>query len=163
MKLCIPPPRLSQASKNMRLLWLGIKMKWYVSSLLLDFYHHHGIVQLFIFKMYSIVRAPCGFSRRFEDGSFSMQTKMKICSNLHWWMKMWRTQISGLLKNEDNQLPHLLKMKIPFLTLLKTEDLKTPLKMRRKWRPCRVQGVPLYDYQVPALISVLIYFIVILR
>ena len=65
---------------------------------------------------------------------------MKICSNLHWRMKMWRTQISGLLKNEDYQLPHLLKMKIVFLKALKTEDLKTPLKkMCRKWRPCHVQ------------------------
>ena len=29
---------------------------------------------------------------------------MKTCSNLHWRMKMWRTQISGLLKNEDYQI-----------------------------------------------------------
>ena len=43
-------------------------------------------------------------------------------------MKMWRTQISDLLKNEDYQLSHLLKMKIAFLKLLKTEDLKTHLK-----------------------------------
>ena len=75
--------------------------------------------------------APCGFSGRFEDGSFSMKTKM-ICSNLHWRMKMWRTQISGLLNNEDYQLPHLLKMKIAFLKLLKTEDLNTPLKNVKK-------------------------------
>ena len=62
---------------------------------------------------------------------------MKICSNLHWRMKMWRTQISGLLKNEDYRLPHLLKMKIAFLKLLKTEDLKTPLKNVKN-----VQGAP---------------------
>ena len=31
----------------------------------------------------AIFGAPCGFSGRFEDGSFSMKTKMKICSNLH--------------------------------------------------------------------------------
>ena len=77
-----------------------------------------------------IIGAPCRFSGRLEDGSFSMKTKMKICSksNLHWRMKKWRTRISGLLKNEDSQLPYLLKMKIVFLKALKTEDLKTPLK-----------------------------------
>ena len=35
--------------------------------------------------------------------------------------------MSGLLKNEDYQLPHMLKMKIAFSKLLKTKDLKTPL------------------------------------
>ena len=29
------------------------------------------------------IGAPCGFSGRFQDGSFSMKTEMKICSNLH--------------------------------------------------------------------------------
>ena len=88
------------------------------------------------------VGARCGFSGRFEDGSFSMKTKMKICSNLHWRMKMWRTQISGLLKNEDYQLPHLLKMKIAFLKLLKTEDLKTPLKNVKKVKIMSCAGSP---------------------
>ena len=82
----------------------------------------------------SYVGAPCGFSGRFEDGSFGMKTKMKIFSNLHWRMKMWRAQISGLLKNEDYQLPHSLKMKIAFLKLLKSEDLKTPLKNVKKMK-----------------------------
>ena len=35
--------------------------------------------------------------------------------------------MSGLLKNEDYQLPSMLKIKIAFSKLLKTEDLKTPL------------------------------------
>ena len=71
--------------------------------------------------------AFCGFSGRFEDASFSMKTKMKICSNLHWRIKMWKPQISGLLKNEDYQLPHLLKMNIALLKLLTTEDVKNTL------------------------------------
>ena len=37
-----------------------------------------------------------------------------------------------VLKNENYQLPHLLKMKNAFLKLLKTEDLKTPLKNVKK-------------------------------
>ena len=86
--------------------------------------------------------APCGLSGRFEYGSLSMKTKMKIFSNLHWRMKMWRTQISGLLKNEDYQLPHLLKMKIAFLKLLKTEDLKTSLKNVRKVKTMSCAGSP---------------------
>ena len=39
-----------------------------------------------------------------------------------------------LLKNEDYELPHLLKMKIAFLKLLKTEDLKNPLKTVKKMK-----------------------------
>ena len=73
--------------------------------------------------------APCGFSGRFEDGSFSMKAKMKICSNLHWRMKMWRSQISGLLKNEDYQL---------------TEDLKTRLKNVKKMKTMSCAGSPTY-------------------
>ena len=88
------------------------------------------------------VGAPCGFSGRFEDHSFSMKTKMKICSNIHWRMKMWRTQISGLLKNEDYQLPHSLKMNIAFLKLLKTEDLKTPLENVKKMKTMSCAGSP---------------------
>mgnify|MGYP001796337641 CR=1 FL=1 len=67
---------------------------------------------------------------------------MKICSNLHWRMKMWRTQISGLLKNDDYQLLHLLNMKIAFLKLLKTEDLKTPLKDVKKMKTVSCAGSP---------------------
>ena len=78
--------------------------------------------------------APCGFSGRFEEGSFRMKTKMKICSNLYWRITMRRSQISGLLKNEDFLLPYLLKMKIAFLKLLKTEDLKTPLENVKKMK-----------------------------
>ena len=40
--------------------------------------------------------APCRFSGRFEDGSFSMKTKMKICFNPHWRMRMWRIQIFSI-------------------------------------------------------------------
>ena len=50
---------------------------------------------------------------------------------------------SGLLKNEDYQLPHLLKMKIAFLKLLKTEDLKTPLKNVKKMKTMSCAGSPL--------------------
>ena len=82
--------------------------------------------------MFNNIGAPCRFSGRFEDGSFSLKTKMKTCSNLNWRMKMWRTQISSLLKNEDYRLPHLLKMKIAFLKLLKTGELKTPLENVKK-------------------------------
>ena len=94
---------------------------------------------------FQIVGAPCGFSRRFEDGSFSMKTKMKICSDLHWRREMWRTQISGLLKKEDYQLPHLLKMKIAFLKLLKTEDLKTHLKNVKKMKTMSCVGSPKFE------------------
>ena len=71
--------------------------------------------------------APNGFLGRFEDANLSLKTKMKICSNLHRRMKMWRTQFSSMLKNEDvknlvflclmnedKTLPHLLKMKNAF-------------------------------------------------
>ena len=57
-------------------------------------------------------------------------------------MKMRRIQISDLLKNEDNQLPHLLKMKIAFLKLLKIEDLKTPLKTVKKMQTMSCAGSP---------------------
>ena len=96
------------------------------------------------------IGAPCRFSGRFEDGSFSMKTKMKICSNLQWRMKMWRTQISGLLKNEDYQLPRLLKMKIAFLKLLKTGDLKTPLKKLLKMKTTLCAGSPRIDHVAEA-------------
>ena len=79
--------------------------------------------------------APCGFSGRFEDGSFSMKMKMKIFSNLHW-------RISGFLKSEDYQLPQLLKMRIAFLKLLKTEDLKTPYKNVKKMNTMSCAGSP---------------------
>ena len=66
---------------------------------------------------------------------FCMEPKMKSCSNLHWRMKMWRIQTSGLLKNEDYKLPNLVvKMKIAFLNLLKIEDLKTSNKNVKKMK-----------------------------
>ena len=95
------------------------KIQWYILDRLTDWLPFIGVVE---------IGAPCGFSGRFEDGSFSMMTKMKICNNLHWRMKMWRTQISGLLKNEYYRL----KMKIAFIKLLKTEELKTCLKIVKK-------------------------------
>ena len=87
-------------------------------------------------------RVPCRFSGRFEDGGFSMKMIMKICSNLYWRMKMWRNQISGLLKSEDYRLPHLMKMNIAFLKLLKTKDLKTPLKNMKKMKTMSCAGSP---------------------
>ena len=83
------------------------------------------------------IGAPC----RFEDASLSWKTKMKICSKLKWRMKMWRTQFTCMLKNEDKTLPHLLKTKIAFwkkLWRLKTRRAR--LKIRRKWILLRVQG-----------------------
>ena len=68
-------------------------------------------------------------------------------------MKMWRTQISGLLKNEDNQLPHLLKMKTAFLKLLKTKDLKTPLKIVKKMKTMSCTGSPSYAHMSEGHIS----------
>ena len=53
--------------------------------------------------------------------------------------------MSGLLKNEDYQLPHMLKMKIAFLTLVKTEDLKIPLKNVKKEKTISCAGSPIYS------------------
>ena len=58
---------------------------------------------------------------------------------------MRRIQISYLLNNEDYQLPHLLKVKIAFLKLLKTEDLKTHLKNVKKMKTMTCAGSPHYD------------------
>ena len=55
-------------------------------------------------------------------------------------MKMQRIQISDLLKNEDYQFAHLLKMKIAISKLLKTEDLKTPLKTVKKMKTMSCAG-----------------------
>ena len=56
---------------------------------------------------------------------------------------MW--QIFGLLKNEGYQLPYLLKMDIAFLKLLKTEDLKTPLKNVKKMKTMSCVGSPKFE------------------
>ena len=55
---------------------------------------------------------------------------------------MRRTQISGLLKNEDYKLPQLLKTKIAFLKLLKTEELKTHIKNVKKRKTMSCAGSP---------------------
>ena len=74
---------------------------------------------------------------------FCMEPKMKICSNLHWRMKMWRIQTSSLLKNEDYKLPNLVvKMKIAILKLLKIEDLKTSFKNVKKMKTISCAGSP---------------------
>ena len=79
-------------------------------------------------------RAPCGFSRRFEDVVLTWRRRWRFVPTYIKEWRLWRTQISGLLKNEDYQLPHLLKVKIAFSKLLKTEDLKTPLKNVKKMK-----------------------------
>ena len=56
---------------------------------------------------------------------------------------MLRTKISGSLKNEDYELPHLLKMNIVFSKLLKTEDLKTIHKNVRKMKTMSCAGSPM--------------------
>ena len=53
-----------------------------------------------------------------------------------------KTQISGLLKNEYFQLPHLWEMKIDFLKQLKTEGLKTPLKNVKQMKTMSCAGSP---------------------
>ena len=59
---------------------------------------------------------------------------------------MLRTLIFGLLKNEDYQLPHLLKMKTAFLKMWKTKDLKTPLKIVKKMKTMSCTGSPSYAH-----------------
>ena len=48
-----------------------------------------------------------------------------------------------MLKNEGYQLPDLLKIKIAFLKLLKTEDLKTPIKNVKKMKAMSCAGSPI--------------------
>ena len=47
-------------------------------------------------------------------------------------------------KNEDETLPHLLKMKIAFRKMLKTEDLKSPVKDAKKMKTMSCAGSPLH-------------------
>ena len=79
----------------------------------------------------------CRFSGRFEDGKFCLKTKMKISFTLHWRLKMWRTQIYFMLKNENNHFQNLLKMKMAFLKIWRFLS-----KLWRKWRRLCVQGAP---------------------
>ena len=67
---------------------------------------------------------------------------MKIHFHLYWRVKMWRTQIFGLLKSEDYKLSHLSKMKIAFWKLVKTEDLKIPIKNAKKMKIRSCAGSP---------------------
>ena len=53
-----------------------------------------------------------------------------------------KNQKSDLLKFEDYNLPHLLKMKIAFLILLNTEDLKTSIKNVKKIKKMSCAGSP---------------------
>ena len=58
----------------------------FVSNLIISVnsrYQRRDVFKLNPCNDIKIIGAPCGFSGRFEDGSFSMKTKMKICSNLH--------------------------------------------------------------------------------
>ena len=65
---------------------------------------------------------PSGLLGRFDDANFSLKTKMKICSNLHWIMKMWRIQSMRMLKKEDETLPHFITMKAASWKMLETEN-----------------------------------------
>ena len=47
-------------------------------------------------------------------------------------------------KNEDETLPHLLKMKIAFWKMLKTEDLKSAVKDAKKMKTVSCAGSPIY-------------------
>ena len=80
--------------------------------------------------------APCGFSGRFENGNYSLQTKMKISFTLYWRMKMWRTQFSQMLKSEDHKFSkNLCRCRLQFKIRWRSST-----KLWRKWRPHRVQG-----------------------
>ena len=62
----------------------------------------------------------------------------EVSMTLHWRLKMWRPQISFMLKIEDYHFLNLFKRKILFSKFLKNEDLKILTKLWRKWRPLRV-------------------------
>ena len=47
-------------------------------------------------------------------------------------------------KNEDKTLPHLLKMKIAFWKMLKTEDLKSTVKDAKKMKTVSCARSPIY-------------------
>ena len=98
-----------------------------------------SVIHVIWFNSPSHSGAPCRFSGRFEDANFGMKAKMKIYFTLCWRTKMWRTQFSHILNNENHKLPYSLKMKITFPKLLKTKIWRSPSKLWRRWRPNRVQ------------------------
>ena len=70
------------------------------------------------------------------------RSRLKFGFNIHWRMKMWRTQFDCMLMNEDQTLPNLLKTKVAFWKVLKTENMKSPVK-KTKTTPCA--GSPNFD------------------
>ena len=87
--------------------------------------------------------APCGFFGRFEGRQFQHEDEGEDpFQPLHWRMKMWRTHLSGLLKSEDYKLSHMSKMKTAFWKLVKTEDLKIPIKNEKKMKTPTFVGSP---------------------
>ena len=81
--------------------------------------------------------------QKIEAANFSCRrSRLKFCFNIHWRMKMWRTQFDCMLMNEDQALPNLLKTKVAFWKVLKTENMKSPVK-KTKTTPCA--GSPNFD------------------
>ena len=83
------------------------------------------------------------FSLAHNEKHFFIRMIMMPIQVLKKRMKMWGTQMSGLLKNEDYELPLLLKMKIAFLKLLRTEDLL----------PLHSYIYSLFTYFIPQLVT----------
>ena len=101
-----------------------------------------GVPKHIDIKSNSLQGLPAGF-RRFEDGSFSMKTKVKIRSNVHSRMKMWRTRLYGLLNSEDYKLSHMSRMTTAFWKLVKTDNLKIPITKKRKMKTLTCTGSPI--------------------
>ena len=57
-----------------------------------------------------------------------------------------KNSFSCMLKNEDKTLPHLLKTKTSLLKMLKTDDLKIPVKDAEKMKTVSCAGSPIYFY-----------------
>ena len=73
----------------------------------------------------------CEFPGRFEDANFSLKTKMKICSNFHWIMRMCRFRMSRMLKNENKILPHFWRQWLHFEKCSRLKIWGFLLKMQR--------------------------------
>ena len=86
--------------------------------------------------------ARCGFSGRFEDPDLSWKMKMKICSNLHWRLKMWKNSIFFHVEEwrcEELNVLACWRMKIKQNIATFVKDEECILKKVEDWRfeePC---------------------------
>ena len=87
----------------------------------------------------SIPRALYGFLGRFEDGNFSLKTKMKVCFIFYWKMKMWRTQNFPCWRMKIKNVPYRWRWRLHFD---KFEDRRSLIKMWINWKPSCVQRAP---------------------